>query len=312
MKDRTDLSGDLSERLVDALNAVSGSHPGYRAAHARGIVATGRFRADPEAARLSRAAHLQGQEVPVVVRLSNGSGDPAVPDHARDGRGMAIKFRLPDGTGTDMVSLTMPMFFVRTPEDFLGFLAARRPDPETGAPDMAAIGAWLQEHPETLPAVQFALATELPASYATATYYGVHTFVLEDADGVRRPFRYRWAPTAGVETISDDDAKSRGDHYLSLELAARLAREPVSFTLWWTFPNDDDPLDDPTQVWPDDRPQVAVGRLEITDIAADQAEGDRMIWDPNRVVDGLSCSADPILAARGGAYGVSYSRRTTA
>jgi catalase len=302
---------DLSEQLVDALNAVSGVHPDHRAAHARGVVATGTFRANNTAAKLSRAVHLQGAELPVELRFSNGSGDPTAPDHTRDGRGMAIKIRLPDGTSTDMVSLTMPIFFVRTPADFLEFLAARRPDPATGAPDMAAVGVFLEKHPETLPAVQFALSAELPASYATCTYYGVHTFVFEDADGNRQPFRYHWAPAAGVHTITDEDAVAKGERYLAEELADRLQREPVRFTLGATLPSDGDPLDDPTALWPDGREQVELGELQVTALMADEAAGDRMIWDPNRVVDGVLCSADPILAARGGAYGVSYSRRTS-
>jgi catalase len=311
MSNEPGLSGNLAEQLVDALNTASGRHPGFRAAHARGIVASGTFRATPAAAGLSRAGHLQGDEIPVVARFSNGSGDPGAADFTRDGRGLAIKFRLPDGSSTDMVGLTMPMFFVRTPEDFLGFLAARRPDPATGGPDLAAVGAWLEAHPETLPGVQFALSAELPASYATATYHGVHTFVLESADGVRQPFRYHWSPDAGVQSISDADAQARGEHYLSDEITQRLSREPIDFSLWWTLPDDNDPLDDPTQVWPEDRAQVEAGRLRITSLLADQGEGDRMIWDPNNVVDGVECSADPILAARGGAYGVSYTRRTS-
>jgi catalase len=301
---------DLSEQLVDALNAVSGAHAGFRAAHARGVVATGVFQASGEAARLSRAAHLQGDEVPVVIRFSNGSGDPNAADHTRDGRGLAVKFRLPDGSSTDMVGLTMPMFFVRTPADFLDFLAARKPDPATGAPDMAAVGEFLEKHPETLPAVQFALSADLPASYATSTYYGVHTFVLAGPDGARQPFRYHWTPAAGVHTISDEDAQASGERYLADELRERLGTGPVEFALWWTFPDEGDPLDDPTQLWPDGRPQVEAGRLRIDELAGDQGEVDRMIWDPNRVIDGIACSADPILHARGGAYGVSYTRRT--
>jgi catalase len=301
---------DLSEQLVNALNAVSGEHAGCRAAHARGVVATGTFRASDEARARSRAVHLQGGEIPAQVRFSNGSGDPAAPDHARDGRGMAVKLLLPDGTSTDLVALTMPMFFVRTPSDFLGFLAARRPDPHTGGPDMAAVGAWLEAHPETLPAVQFALSAELPASYATCTYYGVHTFIAENEAGERQPLRYHWAPTAGVHTISDEVAVQRGERYLADELGERLTAGPVEFTLWWTFPDAADVLDDPTQLWPDDRPRAEVGHLRIDALADDQGEADRSIWDPNRVVDGIACSTDPILAARGGAYGVSYARRT--
>jgi catalase len=208
-----------------------------------------------------------------------------------------------------MVGLTMPMFFVRTPAEFLDFLTARKPDPATGQPDMAAIGAFLEVHPETLPAVQFALTAELPASYATCRYYGVHTFVAVDGNGVRRPFRYHWAPAAGVHGLADEDAVARGDRYLTDELTERLREGPVAFTLWWTFPAEGDALDDPTQVWPDEREQVEIGRLQI-DALSTNPDDDRMIWDPTRVVDGIECSADQILAARSGAYGVSYARRT--
>ena len=57
------LSDGLGEQLVDALNAVSGTHAGFRAAHARGTVVTGTFRANPAASAHSRAAHLQGADL---------------------------------------------------------------------------------------------------------------------------------------------------------------------------------------------------------------------------------------------------------
>ena len=302
---------DLYQQLVDGLHGVSGKHPGFRAAHARGVCAEGTFRATAEAAGLSRAEHLQGGEVPVVVRFSNGSGDPHAPDGTRDGRGMAVKFRLADGSSTDLVGLTMPMFFVRTPADFLEFLAARRPDPATGAPDMAAIGAFLEKHPEALPGIQLALTLDFPASYVTCRYFGVHTFVFESPDGHRQPFRYHWEPAGGVETITEEDAKSRADRYLSDELAERLAKGPTSFALRVTLPDDGDPLDDPTQVWPDGRKQVEAGRLDVTGVVADQADADRLIFDPTRLIDGVALSDDPIVPARSGAYGVSYGHRTS-
>jgi catalase len=37
-----------------------------------------------------------------------------------------------------MVGLSLPVFFARTPEDFLEFTRARKPDPETGKPEWAA------------------------------------------------------------------------------------------------------------------------------------------------------------------------------
>ena len=49
---------ELGERLIDAVTAISGSHPGYRAVHARGTCATGTFTATAAAAPLSRARAL--------------------------------------------------------------------------------------------------------------------------------------------------------------------------------------------------------------------------------------------------------------
>src|SRR3979411_2374992 len=105
-------TASLAERLIPALGRRHGEHPGFRAAHARGICAGGIFTASPAARELTRAAHMQGQPVPVTVRFSNGSGAPARPDYAGDGRGMAVKFELPDGSITDMVGITLGQFFV--------------------------------------------------------------------------------------------------------------------------------------------------------------------------------------------------------
>src|SRR5687768_12929108 len=141
----------FAEEFVDAINQISGSHPGHRTAHAKGTLLAGEFTATPAAAELTTAAHMQGEPVRVTARASNGGGDPGIPDYAREGRGLAVKFYLPDGSKTDVVGLTMPCFFVRTPEDFLAFTKARL-DPEKLMPD------FLGAHPEALPAIQVAIA----------------------------------------------------------------------------------------------------------------------------------------------------------
>ena len=48
----------LWEEIVDAVNAINGSHPVIRAIHAKGTVCEGTFAPTPEAAGLSRAAHF--------------------------------------------------------------------------------------------------------------------------------------------------------------------------------------------------------------------------------------------------------------
>src|SRR5258708_23796335 len=190
----------LAERLVAAINSVHGEPPGFRAAHAGGICAAGTFTATPQARGLTRAAHMQGQQVPVTVRFSNGSGAPERPDYARDGRGIAVKFELPDGTVTDMVGITLRQFFVRTPEDFIEFQAVLAADPATGQPDLGKVDGFLQRHPETRAAVETDFNQPLPASYLTTEYNGIHSFRLTNAAGESRLIRYRWEPEPGVAT----------------------------------------------------------------------------------------------------------------
>jgi catalase len=300
----------LGDRLIDAVNAASGVHPGRRALHAKGIGATGRFTATGDAASFTVAPHLQAGSVPVTVRFSNGSGNPRQPDATRDGRGFATRFHLADGSSTDLVTLTLPVFFVRTIDDFLELTAARVPDPDTGEPDVGKIIEFVAAHPEAQAAVEASIAAEAPVSYATQRYHGVHTFFLVDADGARHPIHYRWEPDAGVATIPDAETDGLDPDYLAAELRERLGPGEAAFTLHLALGADDDPTDDPTAAWPDDRPDVVAGRLVLDEVAPDQATVDSLIFDPTRVTAGIETSADPILAARSVAYGTSYARRT--
>lgn len=301
----------LTKRAIDAANAVSGAHPGLRALHARGTLLAGTFTATPEAAELTRAAHMQGPPVPVTARFSNGNGDPGSPDHSRDGRGLAVKMTLPDGSTTDIVSVSRPTFFVRTPEDFVELMEARRPDPESGQPDMERLGAFLGAHPESAVAIQAALAAEPPASYAQVTFHAIHAFRWVNADRAGRFVRYRWEPEAGVATLPDEEAAALGDDYLQREILERLEAGPVAFGLVLQLGEEDDPTDDSTQAWPDERETVRVGRLEITGVETEREQGDDiLVFDPMRVTDGIEPSDDPILHFRSDAYAESVLRRS--
>lgn len=305
------MTADLSDQLVDALNGAYGVHAGHRAAHAKGVLCAATFTSTPEARELSRAAHLSGEPVRAHLRFSNGGGDPTVSDATRDARGMAVKLYLPDGTTTDLIGITLPCFFTRTPEDLIEFNQARRVDPATGAPDLAKVGAFLEQHPETVPAVTAVLSLPIPASYAQLTYNALHTFRLVAADGTTTDVRLHLVPAAGEASLTDEEAAAGGDHHLRDELSARLESGPVVFHLEASLAAEGDPLDDPTQAWPDDRPRVRLGDLTITALAFDrEQDGDVLVFDPTRLTDGIDASADPILHARSGAYRVSVTRRT--
>jgi catalase len=302
--------GDLYEQLVYAANDIYGSHPHTRALHAKGTWCEGSFTASPEAGRLCRAAHFQGDPIPAFVRFSNGSGDPESDDAAREARGMAVKLRPESGGETDILAVTTPCFATRTPEEFLELLRLRRPDPETGQPDFEKLGAFLAAHPESQPAVQATIGTEPPASFAQLSYHSPHSFKLLDAAGEGTWVRYRWRPEAGEAHIPDDVARERGRDYLRSELAERLRGGPAVFELLLRIAADGDPIDDPTAIWSEDRDEVVAGRLEVTEIVDDPETGGRIdVFDPVRIVDGIELSNDPILHARPRAYSVSAYRR---
>jgi catalase len=291
----------LAEEAVDAINAISGVHPGHRAAHAKGVLLRGTFTPSADAARLTTAAHMQGEPSRVTVRLSNGGGDPGIPDYAREGRGMAVKFYLPDGGKTDVVALSLPCFFVRTPEDFIEFTKARL-EPEKLMPD------FLGAHPEALPAIQAALGADPPESYATCAYNSIHAYRWEDATGGSRSVRYRFEPEEGERTLPGDEAKARGRDYLRDEI---LGRSETAFRMVVTIAAEDDPVDDPTAAWPDDRERVEVGRLVLTGPETErERDGDILVFDPARVTAGIELSDDPVLRFRPRAYSVSVARRT--
>src|SRR4051812_38403519 len=298
----------LAEEVVDAINEISGEHPGHRAAHAKGTLLRGTFAGT--GAGLTTAAHMGHEPVAVTARFSNGGGDPAIPDYAKEGRGLAVKFYLPDGSKTDIVALSLPCFFARTPEDFLEFTRARKPDPETGQPDLEKLGAFLGAHPEAQPAIQAALSAGPPESYATVAYNGIHAFRWTAPDGRESFVRYRWEPEAGEHEIGDDEARARGDDYLQDEIATRAG---AAFRLVVTIAADGDPTDDPTAVWPDAREPAEVARLELEGPDTSREQGDDvLVFDPTRLPDGMAASDDPILNFRPRAYAVSVERRSGA
>ena len=72
----------------------------------------------------------------------------------------------------------------------------------------------------------------------------------------------------------------------------------------------DDALDDPTKPWPGTRTRIVMGTLKLLKVAEDQeADGERISFNPCRLQHGIEVSGDPILEARRCAYEVSRDMR---
>lgn len=296
------------EQVVDGVNERYGSHPGYRALHAKGTYYKATFTATPEGGRLTRAAHMQGQPVPVMVRLSNGSGDPESKDYIPDVRGMAVSFQLPDRSRTDILGQTAPNFPIDTPEGFVELVQAN----VAGLARLWKFPVFLAKHPDAIPGLPGNLAAlKPPRSYATRRYYPIHAFKWVNAEGGEQFVRYTWIPEGGEETISQGEAKNLGPDYLQQEMRERLATGPARFNLQLQLAAEGDRTDDPRKSWPDDRETVVAGTLEITELDPGVEQGGEIVvFDPMRLTDGIEPSDDPILHYRPRAYSVSAERRS--
>src|SRR5215831_17978193 len=240
----------ISEQIVDAMNKVFGVHPGFRANHAKGIVAEGHFTGASEALGLSRAVLFNGSPIPVTVRFSDATGVPNIPDGSPEARphGIAIKYRLPNGSDTDMVINSFKFFPVATGEDFRDLLLALAASPPD-APKPTKFEQFAASHPS----VPAALATaSTPDSFADEEYYGVDAFVFINKAGARQAVRYQMIPERVVH-LNEDDAAKRPPDFLMDELPERLKRGPVTFHLKAQLAAAGDSTKDPTIAWPNDR-----------------------------------------------------------
>lgn len=296
------------DQAIDTINARFGAHPGRRALHAKGTWCSGTFTATEAARGLSRAAHLQGESIPVLARLSNGGGNPNIPDYVPDVRGLAVSFELPDGSRTDLVAQSLPRFVSKTPDDFLDLIRAN-----TGKAAAWKMPAFLATHPKAAASLpQNAPALKPPPGYGAIDYYTVHAFRWIAADGSVRHTRCSWISEQAADRLSSKAAKQLGRDFLREQLATALEGEGLRWRLEAQIAGDGDDVNDPSSRWPDSRERVTVGELHLTAVAPDpEAGGGIVVMDPTRVTDGIELSDDPILRFRGEAYSASVERRVS-
>ena len=161
----------LSRDVLQAFDKVDGGiHPGFRPAHAKGILLTGVFTPSSEAALLTRAPHIHRDSTPVTVRFSDFAGVPTVADNDPQNaspRGCAIRFHLAEHSHTDIVGHSVDAFPVGTAEEFLAFLNALIATDPAG-PHPNAIEQFLGAHPAALAFVQ--APKPIPTSFARESF----------------------------------------------------------------------------------------------------------------------------------------------
>jgi catalase len=300
---------ELVHQIFDTMVQVHGVKPGYRVVHAKGIVCQGTFTPSKDAATLSRAAHFQGASVPVTVRLSDGNPDPIIPDNTPNAgpRGMSIRFKLPNGEETDIVSLSVNGFAVSTGEEFLALQkAVVATDPTK--PHPWPIEKFLGAHPSAL---RFVKGTQVvPASFATESFFPNDTLIFVNKAGVKQAGRYEIIPVAGQHDLTDVEAKTKSEGFLFDDLKARLAAGPIEYHLVVQLPNAGDPTKDPSIIWPGDRKTIDMGTISVTSVVSDSSAAEKALaFDPTDLTDGIELSDDPFPELRSEVYALASAYR---
>jgi catalase len=301
------VSQPAPQQMVDALYSAFGDNHA-RAVHAKGIMAVGTFEPSAEAATLTKAKVFAGKSMPVLVRFSDFTGIPNIPDNIGDAnpRGFALKFSLPDGSNADVVTHSFNGFPTATTEEFRQLLltiGASGP----GAAKPTQLDAFLGAHPI---AKTFLTTQKPPAvSYATLSYFGVNAFAYTAANGRKAFVRYRFVPQAGEAFVPAADLPGKGPNYLQEELPQRLAKGPVVFDWYAQIAEAADVIGDPSIAWPEGRRLVKLGTIRIDRLAPDQAATSKAtMFRPLNVPDGIA-PADPMLGIRQAAYPLSFAHR---
>lgn len=296
-------------RIIDQFQANSGSHPGYRRNHAKGLCVEGYFDSNGNAASISRAQVFAAGRTPVIGRFAIPGGNPSAPDASVPVRSFALLFRQHDGEQWRTAMNSTPVFAVRTPEQFYQQLVAARPDPQTGKPDPAKLKAFYAANPDTRPFQEWVKTHPASSGLANSPYFSINAFRFVDAGGHERAVRWSVEPEMPYAPV-DPQEKSDPD-FLSDQLGQQLQHGNVRWHLIVTVANAGDPTNDATLQWPADRQRIDAGTvvLERTSPQSDGACRD-VNFDPTVLPDGIKTSDDPLLAARSAAYAVSYQRRT--
>jgi catalase len=303
---------ELSDKILATFTQIFGEHPGIRPAHGKGILLNGTFTPTAAAAELSVAQHFQRPSTPVLVRFSDSTGLPDIPDTDPNTlpKGIAVRFVLAEHVHTDVIAHSIDGFPARTGDEFLEFLRAlATSDPAN--PAGSPLEAFLGSHPAALRFVQ--APKPFPASFAQENYFGVSALKFVNAAADSRFGRYHVIPEAGTAYLDESVVPFKDPDYLFSEIGERVATAPARFTLAVQLAEDGDVVDDATNSWPADREVRQLGAIELTTLAADDAAQQKhIIFDPIPRLPGIEPSDDPLLELRAALYLISGRRRRAA
>ena len=141
----------------------------------------------------------------------------------------------------------------------------------------------------------------------------VTSFKFTNAQGISQHGRFRIRPEEGTEYLSNDQAAAKGPNFLFDEIGQRLTRGPVRLSVFVQLASTGDDVTDASVPWPENRPEIPFGTINLTALVDDrEPERRKIIFDPIPRVDGIDTSGDPLSEVRSDIYLLSGRRRRAA
>ncbi|TVY89553.1 Catalase [Lachnellula willkommii] len=291
-----------------------------RVVHARGAGAFGTFKLYESAEDVTSAGVLTdtSRTTPVFLRFSTVLGSRGSADTVRDVRGFAVKFYTDEGNW-DIVGNDIPVFFIQDAMKFPDVIHAGKPEPDTEIPQAQSAhnNFWDFQylHSEATHMFMWAMSDRgIPRSYRMMQGFGVNTYTLTNAQGVRHFVKFHFTPTLGVHSLVWDEAlKIAGQdpdfHRKDLYSAIDGGVFPT-----WKFGiqvcpesrQDEFEFDilDATKVWPEELlPVRYIGELQLNKNVDEYfTQTEQVAFCTAHLVPGIGFSDDPLLQGRNFSY----------
>jgi len=254
----------------------------------------------------------------VFVRFSTVAGSRGSADTVRDVRGFAVKFYTKLGNW-DLVGNNIPIFFIQDAIKFSDLAHAAKPEPHNDIPQAqtAHDNFWdfASLTPETTAMTVWTMSDRaIPRSLRTMQGFGVHSFLLVNAEGKRRFVKFHWLPKLGTHSFVWDEAQKitgaypdfhRRDLWEAIETGAYPEWE-LGFQI--VEEEDEHKFDfdilDSTKLIPEELvPIRKVGKLVLNRNPDNYfAEVEQVAFCTQHVVPGIDFSNDPLLQGRNHSY----------
>ncbi|PBP21409.1 catalase [Diplocarpon rosae] len=280
-----------------------------RVVHARGAGAFGSFKLYESAEDVTCAGVLTdtSRTTPVFVRFSTVLGSRGSADTVRD-----------EGNW-DIVGNDIPVFFIQDAIKFPDIIHAGKPEPDNEIPQAqtAHNNFWDFQflHTEATHMFMWAMSDRgTPRSYRMMQGFGVNTFTLTNAEGVRSFVKFHFTPTLGVHSLMWDEAlklAGQDPDYHRKDLWAAIAAGTYPT---WRFGiqvcpesrQDDFDFDilDATKVWPEEIfPVRYIGELQLNrNVDEYFPQTEQIAFCTAHMVPGIGFSDDPLLQGRNFSY----------